>query len=247
MTVELVRKELRTIKVPVLTVTSANYTILTDDGYEVISVSTGASARTITLPDAAANKGRKLMIQRSDATAGGSVIISRAGTDLIDGLTSETLLGQYGFAKLLSTGSAWILEDLIDSGTWTPTTNSQTNITGTLVYNNPKWQRTGRMVRATIDSITASPMQITTGNSSTLTLIVFTTAGLPSIVNATQFSGTAYSIIATAPNELIPTGVTFNSGANTHVSLQLDASVPTMLSPETINIRMVTVRYRTDE
>lgn len=101
-----------TIKSSTLTVSSANYTVLGSDGYETILVSTAASNRTITLPVAADNIGRRIVVKKSDSGAG-AVIIARSGSDTIDGSTSHTIYGQYASMTLIAVSSTvWSIESV---------------------------------------------------------------------------------------------------------------------------------------
>jgi len=56
------------------TVTDADYVILTNDGYDVIFVSTGSIDRTITLPAVANNSGRKIFIMKIDSGSGKVIV-----------------------------------------------------------------------------------------------------------------------------------------------------------------------------
>lgn len=83
-----------TVASAIKSVSSANYVILTADGFDTILVSTGASDRTITLPAASSNAGRTLRFQKTDSGAG-HVIVTRAGSDTIDANTTRVLVNQY--------------------------------------------------------------------------------------------------------------------------------------------------------
>jgi hypothetical protein len=96
-----------TIQSAIKTVSSADYTITTTDGYELVYVTTGASARTITLPAASANTGRLITIKKSDSGAG-AANVTRAGADTIEGLTSVSLTRQYDWLTLFCDGTTWI-------------------------------------------------------------------------------------------------------------------------------------------
>lgn len=85
------------------TVSNADYTILDDDGYYLILTSATSANRTITLPDAANNTGRRIMIKRTDATAAYYVTVS--GT--IEGNTVHRLFQQYGYLEVISDGTSW--------------------------------------------------------------------------------------------------------------------------------------------
>lgn len=100
-----------TVASSVTTVTSNNYTILTTDGFSTVLVSTGSSTRTITLPASSSNVGRTVFIQKTD-TGTGSVTITRAGSDTIQGFTTLTLTNQYDCATLVGVGSnLWLIQN----------------------------------------------------------------------------------------------------------------------------------------
>jgi len=90
----------------VKTVSSANYTILDDDGFSYIKVTTGASDRTITLPTAADNAGRTITIKKEDTGAGG-VIIDPEGAENIDSNATMTLDVRYHSITFQGDGVNW--------------------------------------------------------------------------------------------------------------------------------------------
>jgi hypothetical protein len=105
-------------------VASADYTILDADGYYHILVTTGASNRTITLPAAANNSGRKIFIKKADSGAG-QVILS--GT--IEGGATNIIYKQYGYCRLISDGSSWYFDDEItEEGSYTLSATGGTNV-----------------------------------------------------------------------------------------------------------------------
>ncbi|KKM94588.1 hypothetical protein LCGC14_1196870, partial [marine sediment metagenome] len=91
-------------------VSSANYIVLDGDGYKVVLVTTGASDRTITLPTASANKRRQLTVIKADSGAG-KVIIDGEGAETINGATTENLVSQYDYLKVVCDGSNWLVLD----------------------------------------------------------------------------------------------------------------------------------------
>jgi hypothetical protein len=111
----------------VKTVSSANYTVLDNDGYAVVYVTTGASDRTITLPAIANNIGRRLMISKADSGAG-KVVLAPASTESINGQTSATLhfiVTQYQQITITATASGWISDPIsLDLGNLTFTPNA---------------------------------------------------------------------------------------------------------------------------
>lgn len=90
----------------VYAVSSTNYTVLDNDGYRHIQVSTGASDRTITLPTAADNSDRMITISKTDSGIG-DVIIDGEGAETIDGATTYTLTTQYQQLTIVCNGTSW--------------------------------------------------------------------------------------------------------------------------------------------
>ena len=88
------------------------YTVLTTDKY-VAQTGTLTLSRVVTLPAASAvNAGRELIVadESGSVTATNTLVITRAGTDTIDGATTETISVAYGARKLTSDGvSKWKL------------------------------------------------------------------------------------------------------------------------------------------
>jgi hypothetical protein len=91
-------------------VSEANYTITDDDGYCLIAVTTGASDRTVTLPTAADNNGRLLVVMKVDSGAG-KVTIDGEGSETINGNTSVYLREQYETITLISETDEWFSLD----------------------------------------------------------------------------------------------------------------------------------------
>ena len=89
-------------------VSSTNYTILDNDAYTTILVTTGNSDRTITLPTATDNQFRLLCIGKAD-TGSGKVIIDGEGAELVNGAATYDLLKQFDFTWVTSTGTEWML------------------------------------------------------------------------------------------------------------------------------------------
>jgi hypothetical protein len=96
------------------TVTSANYTILDNDGFELIEVSTGASDRTIILPTLADNLGRVIQIIKTDSGAG-KVILDGEGSESINGLLAINLYNKNDSVKIIASSSEWkIMKEATD-------------------------------------------------------------------------------------------------------------------------------------
>lgn len=117
-------------------VSSADYTVLDNDGYTLILVTTGASDRTVTLPTAADNVGRRIKIAKADSGTG-YVLVDAEGAETINGSTSSSdfaVTGQYGFVVVICDGTEWFVESLEDSGTIVLSSSGSQNISGTLYY-----------------------------------------------------------------------------------------------------------------
>jgi len=89
-------------------ISSANYTVLDNDFYSHLLVTTAASDRTITLPTAADNKGRVLTIGKADSGAG-EVIIDGEGSETINGYATVRAGLQYQEVSIISTGTEWMV------------------------------------------------------------------------------------------------------------------------------------------
>lgn len=86
---------------------SADYTVLDDDGFSRVLVTTGASDRTITLPTAADNTDRVLMVVKADSGVG-KVIIDGEGSETVGPTTTFGLWYQGDCVELLCDGTGWI-------------------------------------------------------------------------------------------------------------------------------------------
>jgi len=87
---------------------SENYTILDDDEYLHLQVTTGASDITITLPTLADNENRVFYITKVDSGSG-DVIIAAEGTETITGEASRTIAFQYTTAQVKAGSNQWLL------------------------------------------------------------------------------------------------------------------------------------------
>lgn len=85
---------------------SANFNAACGNAY---AVTTSTSTITATLPAASGSASCEIVVKKVDSAAG-TVSIARAGSDLIDGLTAQTITAQYAVYSLLADGSAnwWI-------------------------------------------------------------------------------------------------------------------------------------------
>lgn len=115
---------------------TGDFTVTTTDGFETIimSPSGGGGDRTVNLPAAASNTGRRLIIKKIN-TGTEQVIIDGNSSETIDGYLTIVLRFQYAQATIVCNGSAWYVESIFDSGTYTPTVTSIANVTS--VTGNP--------------------------------------------------------------------------------------------------------------
>lgn len=96
-------------------VSNADYTILTTDGYSTIEMLLTGTDRNVNLPAPASNTGRIITIKRMDGGAG-YVFIVRNGSETIGGLaTNNYLNAQYSYLTLRCDGTNWIVIGCYDS------------------------------------------------------------------------------------------------------------------------------------
>lgn len=108
------------IQAAVNTIT-ANYTILTNDGYSTILADATGGAVLVSLPSAAANTGREITVKKIDSSA--NEVIVDSGT--IDGKSSRSLTAQYEWVRLVSDGTVWF-EIAASGSNWTAITSGIT-------------------------------------------------------------------------------------------------------------------------
>ena len=89
----------------VITNKSANYTAVANDH---ILMTTGAGDKTVTLPAAASNANKKILVTKVDAAAG-NVIIDGNGAETINGQLTAAISYQYDTITLKCTGTEWII------------------------------------------------------------------------------------------------------------------------------------------
>lgn len=82
-----------------------------------VLVNATAGAKTVNLPAANSCKGRKYLVKKTDAGVNG-VVVTRAGSDTIEGSTTKTLATQYAGLCLVSDGTAtWFIESSLGTVT----------------------------------------------------------------------------------------------------------------------------------
>lgn len=101
-------EDFKNAKPDFITKTNTDYAILDNDGYSTIAFSTGNTNRTCTLPTAADNAGRYLIIMKTDSGTG-KVTIDGEGAETINGVASVDMELQYTALHLKCTGSGWII------------------------------------------------------------------------------------------------------------------------------------------
>jgi hypothetical protein len=205
---------------PVASPGDADLSVSASDNYQTIIYSTTLTAnRTITLPAASSCPGRRIAIKRG---AGGAfrLIIAVTSSGTIDGSTSSTLNALYsskGSATVVSNGTDWFWEHQpYDAGTWTGVITALTNLTlSTAVYTTQEYTRVGRLVIATVASVTGATFTLgTAGNTTHLT---WDTAGLPNYANSTSPYGHC-SLISSAPRNA-PGALIEPTGGNANIQV----------------------------
>lgn len=96
------------IKSSVKDIGDAAYTVTDSDGFEVIKTDATAltANRTVTLPTAADNTGRRLTFKKGD-TGSFDFIVDGEGAETIDGVATKTLSTQYDTFTLVCDGDEW--------------------------------------------------------------------------------------------------------------------------------------------
>lgn len=100
---------------------SANYTILDDDGFDSIHMTTGGTNRTVTLPTPSANTGRRITIVKVDAASGKCDVLPDA-SETIGGTAIWQLSDKNDFVTVETGGTNWFV--IASSGKFTVATNS---------------------------------------------------------------------------------------------------------------------------
>lgn len=153
----------------VVSAKSADYTVTDTDGIEVILMTTSNTDRTVTLPTAADNTDRELVVKKVDSGTG-KVILDGEGSETIDGATTLTLFKQYGKVRIKCDGSNWyVIEGPVEYGTYTPTVSASTNVSSSTIQQH-FWKRIGSIVSVSGRFDVTATSSANTATSITLTL-----------------------------------------------------------------------------
>lgn len=98
---------LTTVRGRVIAVTAVSGNTTLDSNYHTVNY-TGAGGHTITLPTVTGNVGRVFIIKNTGA---GSLTVSRAGSDTIDGATTLTLTTKQCVTLVADTATTWLVVD----------------------------------------------------------------------------------------------------------------------------------------
>lgn len=115
--------------------TSSDYTILNNDGYDIIITSGLSADTTITLPKAAENKGRIIKVINTDGTYDADVTPN--GSENINGYNNAWIINvQYDWVELASNGTGW---DVISINYGTKVEYTSTTQTLVTASTNNRW------------------------------------------------------------------------------------------------------------
>lgn len=96
------------ITVPIASTKTADYIITTSDTIGTVLADATSGVITITLPAASSSSGRILRVKKTDSAAN-FVTVSRAGSDLIEGIATFLLVDMDDWCSLLCDGSGWVI------------------------------------------------------------------------------------------------------------------------------------------
>ncbi len=116
----------RAIPTPFVQAVSGDTVLTAQDDSGWFLVDATSAAVTLTLPIASTAPAMTVTVKKTDSSANG-VVVSRSGTDTIDGATSTTVSAQYATVTLRSTGAdgTWELLTPATAGTAWKTGNIQ--------------------------------------------------------------------------------------------------------------------------
>lgn len=115
--------------------TTAAYTILDDDGFDLVMVDSRAGSLTITLPTLADNQGRVITVMA--AYLGGTITVDGEGAETIDGIETAVLQSKDDFVTVVGTATEWKILSTrqvmstgwINTNDWTDRTLGNINLT----------------------------------------------------------------------------------------------------------------------
>lgn len=190
---------------------SGDYTITDTDGIETVLVTTGSTTRTITLPTAADNAYRKIIVKKVDSGTG-LVTIDGEGSETIDGATTVSLGYQYGFAELVCDGTSWHLVNLMECGNYTASTSSLSNLDAATFSAGSFMRIMNRVQISGLISVDATAASSFSFDMSLPTFVTnnFTSANLAS----GNFQGAGAAVMGRIESKSSSTLVTFNGFAS---------------------------------
>ncbi len=159
------------IQSSVTTVTNADATINTTDGFALVLMSTSNTNRLVNLPAAASNTGRVLELVKIDSGTGRATYDPN-GSETVAGQATLSLFKQYESAKIISDGANWqLIGANWAAGSYTPTASAGTNCAAATTPAVSLYQRLGPVYVAVWPRFSADPTAATnTLTSLTLTL-----------------------------------------------------------------------------
>lgn len=199
---------------------AADYIITTTDGYETILVTTGAANRSITLPAASANIGRKILVKKLDSGLG-KVLVTRGTGDSIEGATTSTLylIGESVELECYNS-TTWAIANQRINDNWQSYdpqfSGSATQGLGTLGSKSIFWRRCGRssiQVQGSFDTGTNTAVTARVTLPSGYTVGVYTSGGREGNGNWNQQRSSQFQngpLLATAATTYVEFGLIGN-------------------------------------
>ena len=235
-------------------ITSANYTILDDDNYAYIDVTTSTNTIVITLPAVSSNTGRNITVRKADSGSGKVTVKSEGASVTINGVSGSTgvdLTSQYDVLEVFEANSLWGgfgpatstyagFLSRYEEGTWSPAAGSNAlNVTGTPTFGDAKYTRIGNRVFATIASITG----LTCSSNNSNAYWTFTSTGLPGATNSTGHYGSVILYRGGDYGAPKMAGVDQWAGSDTEIMFWFESSGAQSFSNKAITLHRLNFSY----
>lgn len=164
---------------------SADYTVLDNDGYRTIFMTTSTTDRTVTLPTVADNVNRIITVKKVDSASGRCRVDGEGAEEIGAGTVFDLhLIGDY--VTLQSDGTRWQVIDMRETSSENAFTPAfAANTLGSLAASTVTWRREGKRVSVN-GTVTAGTVG---GSNITLDLPGIGSAGTLPTITTTHTSG----------------------------------------------------------